>query len=446
MTRTTYVVKEYSTISEGLLGQPYANGIEVDLKSFQELVEFIEENETNSDSLSAFSMLRAKGRRHIKVKNHVGVIETRSGCSLEILPKIYASDGDSEYGYEETKLLFLRMLAALKESPFIDMSQASLKAMHKFPLLEIFITAYLAQVESLLKRELRGDYQQVRDSLHYVKGKVLVAETIRRNVQVKAEVVCEYDVFTTDIAPNRLIKSTLRKLLTITSSFQNKKEIHRFLSIFDSVSESNDFRKDLAYCHSHAAHLGNYGHLIVWSELYLDNKGLTNFKGSTVNQAILFPMEKVFEQYVGRLLTKYADVEKIELQHRKHHLLSQKRTSSDDDFSIKKFRLKPDFVLNDGKFILDTKWKMLNSNSKQNDITESDIYQMHAYGRTFQSLTKGSALPRTCLIYPCNPNFKAKLNRMRFGNDLLLDVVPFDLANLDLKGEVEKLIDSVLEN
>jgi len=444
--RTTYVVKEYSTISEGLLGQPYPNGIEVDLKSFQELVEFIEENETNSDSLSAFSMLRARGRRHIKVKNHVGVIETRSGCSLEILPKIYASDGDSEYGYEETKLLFLRMLAALKESPFIDMSQASLKAMHKFPLLEIFITAYLAQVESLLKRELRGDYQQVRDSLHYVKGKVLVTETMRRNVQVKAEVVCEYDIFTTDIAPNRLIKSTLRKLLTITSSFQNKKEIHRFLSIFDSVSESNDFKKDLAYCYSNAAHLGNYGHLIVWSELYLENKGLTNFKGSTVNQAILFPMEKVFEQYVGRLLTKYADVEKIELQHRKHHLLSQKRTSSDVDFSIKKFRLKPDFVLNDGKYILDTKWKMLNSNSKQNDITESDIYQMHAYGRTFQSLSKGASLPRTCLIYPCNPNFKARLNRMRFGNDLLLDVVPFDLTNLDLKGEVEKLIDSVLEN
>jgi 5-methylcytosine-specific restriction enzyme subunit McrC len=443
--RATYVVKEYSTISEGLLGRPQASGIEVDLRSFQDLVEFIEENETNSDSLNAFSMFRAKGRRHIKVKNHVGVIETRTGCSLEILPKIYASDGESEYGYEETKLLFLRMLAALKESPFLDMSQASLKAMRKFPLLEIFIAAYLTQVESLLKRELRGDYQQVRDSLHYVKGKVLVAETMRRNVQVKAEVVCEYDVFTTDISPNRLIKSTLRKLLTITSSFQSKKEIHRFLSIFASVSDSNDFKKDFAYCQSNVAHLANYGHLILWSELYLENKGLTNFKGSTVNQAILFPMEKVFEQYIGHLLTKYADVEKIELQHSKHHLLGQKRSSSDDNFSIRKFRLKPDFVLNDGKYILDTKWKMLNSDSRQNDITESDVYQMHAYGRTFQSLSIGAEVPRTCLIYPCNPHFKVKLSRMRFGNDLLLDVVPFDLANLDLKGEVKKLIDSVLD-
>jgi 5-methylcytosine-specific restriction enzyme subunit McrC len=316
--------------------------------------------------------------------------------------------------------------------------------MQKFPLLEIFIAAYLTQVESLLKRELRGDYQQVRDSLHYVKGKVLVAETMRRNVQVKAEVVCEYDVFTTDISPNRLIKSTLRKLLLITSSFQNKREIHRFLAIFASVSDSNDFKKDFAYCQSNAAHLANYGHLIVWSELYLENKGLTNFKGSTVNQAILFPMEKVFEQYVGRLLTKYADVEKIELQHSKHHLLGQKRSSSDDNFSIRKFRLKPDFVLNDGKYILDTKWKMLNSDLRQNDITESDVYQMHAYGRTFQSLSIGAMVPRTCLIYPCNPHFKVKLSRMRFGNDLLLDVVPFDLANLDLKGEVKKLIDSVL--
>ena len=444
MAKSAYVVKEYSTISDGLLGEPHANGIEVDSKSFQDLVVFIEENEKNPDTSSAFSMFRSKGRRHIKVKNHVGVIETRTGCSLEILPKIYAANGHSEFGYEETKSLFLKMLAALRESPFIDMSQASLKAMEKFPLLEIFITAYLTQVEYLLKRELRGDYQQVRESLHYVKGKVLVSETMRQNLQVKAEVVCEYDVFTTDISPNRLIKSTLRKLLTITSSFQNKKEIHRFLAIFASVSDSSDFERDLAYCDSNRAHLGNYGQLIIWSELYLQNQGLTNFKGSTVNQAILFPMEKVFEQYVGRLLVKYADVAKVELQHRKHHLLSQNKSNLANDFSVKKFRLNPDFVLNDGEYILDTKWKMLNLNSRQNDISESDVYQMHAYGRTFQSLSEAAETPRTCLIYPCNPHFKTKLNRMRFGNDLLLDVVPFDLANLDVKSEVKRLMDTVM--
>lgn len=443
MAKTSYVVKEYSTISEGLLGSPHFSGIEVGPKNFQEFVAFIEENEKDSDVSGAFSMFWANGRRHIKVKNHVGVIETRTGCSLEILPKIYSPSGNSEFGYEETKLLFLRMLASLKESPFIDMSEASLKAMHRFPLLEIFIIAYLNQVESLLKRELRGDYQQVRDPIHYVKGKVLVSETMRRNLQVKAEVYCEYDVFTNDIAPNRLIKSTLKKLLRITSSFQNKKEIHRYLSIFEHVSESSDYKRDFLYCQSNIAHLGNYGDLIVWSELYLENKGFTNFKGSTINQAILFPMEKVFEQYVGRLLKKYAGVEKVELQHRKHYLVGQMKTNCDSDFSLKKFRLKPDFVLNDGQYILDTKWKLLNSESRQNDISESDIYQMHAYGRTFQSLSDKGEIPRTCLIFPCNPKFKTKLSRMRFGNDLLLDVVPFDLANIDIKNEVKKLIDTV---
>jgi 5-methylcytosine-specific restriction enzyme subunit McrC len=441
--KTSYVVKEYSTISEGLIGNPYISGIEVDPICFQNLVEFIEENEKNSDVSSAFSMFMAKGRRHIKVKNHVGVIETRTGCSLEILPKIYAANGDSEYGYDETKRLFLKMLATLKESPFIDLSQASLNAMHKFPLLEIFIAAYLSQVESLLNRELRGDYQQVRDSLHYVKGKVLVSETMRRNLQVKAEVYCEYDVFTIDIAPNRLIKSTLKKLLTITSSSRNKKEIHKYLSIFDHVSESNDFKRDFSYCQSNVAHLGNYGHLIIWSELYLENRGFTNFKGNSINQAILFPMEKIFEQYLGSLLQKYADVGKVELQHRKNHLVGQMKSDTDHDFSVRKFRLKPDFVLNDGEYILDTKWKLINSESRQNDVSESDIYQMHAYGRAFQSLSNSGDIPRTCLIYPCNPRFKTKLRRMRFGNDLLLDIVPFDLANIDVKSEVKKLIDTV---
>ncbi len=440
MNKAHYVIKEYSTISEGIRGLPNTNGIEIDQKDFDDLAHFIDENEDHTDISNAFAMYRSKGRRHIKVKSHVGVIETRRGLSLEILPKVFQSDGDSEYGYEETKYLFLRMLSALKDSPFIDLDDASLKAVHRFPLLEIFITSYLRQVDSLLKKEPRGDYQQIRESVHYVKGKVLVAETIRRNLQVRAEVYCEYDTFTQDIAPNRLIKSTLRKLLLISAVFENKKQIRKFLATFDSVADSQNIVKDLEYCRANKSHLTNYGNIISWSEVYLQNKGFTNFSGKTVNQAILFPMEKIFEQYLGKLLRRHADVSSVELQHRKYHLVGQQTSDQDGEYSIKRFRLKPDFVLNNGEYILDAKWKLLDTKSRNNDISESDIYQMHAYGRTYQSQLKGVSIPHTCLVYPKSPHFKQKLNRMRFGHDLHLDVIPFDLANLDTKQEVEMLL------
>lgn len=445
MIRARYVIKEYSTISEGNLGSPSSNGIEIEQGDFDDLVSFIEENENDTDISNAFSMYRSRGRRHIKVKSHVGVIETRRGASLEILPKIFQSDGDSEYGYEETKHLFLRMLSALRDSPFIDLDNASLKVIHKFPLLEIFINAYLQQVDALLKRELRGDYQQIQEAIHYVRGKVLVSETMRRNLQVRAEVYCEYDIFTSDIAPNRLIKSTLRKLLLISSSFENKNQIRKYITILDAVGDSKNIPKDLDYCHANKAHLTNYGHLISWSEVYLQNKGFTNFSGKSVNQAILFPMEKIFEQYLGKLLRKHSAVARVELQHRKYHLVGQRRTDDDIEYLNKRFRLKPDFVLNHGEYILDAKWKLLNSKSRNNDISESDIYQMHAYGRTYQAQLEGFSIPRTCLVYPKSPNFKEKLQRMRFGNDLYLDVVPFDLTNLDTKQEVQKLLD-ILRN
>lgn len=444
MAKVRYVVKEYSVISEGILGSPNFNGIEIDQRDFDDLVTFIEENESHSDIASAFSMYRSKGRRHIKVRNHVGVIETRGGCSLEILPKIFQSDGDSEFSYDETKKLFLRMLTALRDSPFLDLDEASLKEIHKFPLLEIFIVSYLRQVDALLKKELRGDYQQIEEAVHYVRGKVLVSETMRRNLQVRAEVYCEYDVFTSDIAPNRLIKSTLKKLLLISSVFENKKQIRKYLAIFESVGDSVNISKDLDYCRANIAHLTNYGYLISWSEAYLLNKGFTNFSGKSVNQAILFPMEKIFEQYLGKLLKKYAAVSRVELQHRKYHLVGQRKTDKDEDYLNRRFRLKPDFVLNDGEIILDAKWKILNSNSRNNDISESDIYQMHAYGRTYQSELKGQAIPRTCLVYPKSPSFNQKLQRMRFGKDLYLDVVPFDLANLNVEQEVQKLLDAII--
>ena len=50
---------------------------------------FIEENQNQDDFDKAFSIYQKKGKRFIKVKNYVGVIETKQGVVIEILPKTF---------------------------------------------------------------------------------------------------------------------------------------------------------------------------------------------------------------------------------------------------------------------------------------------------------------------------------------------------------------------
>ena len=73
----------------------------------------------------------------------------------------------------------------------------------------------------------------------------------------------------------------------------NKKRIIKSLQYFELVDKSMDIDSDINYCNSRSRGFINYGNLIQWSEIFLKNKSFTNFHGKSINQAILFPMEKL---------------------------------------------------------------------------------------------------------------------------------------------------------
>ena len=57
----------------------------------------------------------------------------------------------------------------------------------------------------------------------------------------------------------------------------------------------------------------------------------------------------------------------------------------------KSFSLIPDIVINEGKIILDTKWKVV---SKMQDVSQADLYQIFAYAAKYQNCKQ------VFLIYP----------------------------------------------
>ena len=442
--KTLFQIKEYGTIREGLSDAVHnTSELTINNNSFNSLANFIEDNQEQKDFNKAFAIGRRNGNRYIKVKNYVGVIETIDGLVIEILPKTFISKNGEEANVEKSKELLLTMLKSLKNSPFVNLNIAHLKERKNFPILEIFISSYLDELAILASKELRGDYVLTEDNTPFLKGKLLLKKHIKYNSAVQTKFYCEFDEFNKNIPPNKLLKTTLFKLKSITSSNKNKKKALKLLQNFDSVDISKSIDSDLFYCKTRKKSLDLYGCLIDWSEVFLKNKSFTSFHGKSINQAILFPMEKLFESYITQLLKKYCRGHIIDAQDKKYCLIGQKTTESDTLYSDKKFTLKPDIVFNKDEIILDTKWKVLNENSKKYDIKEGDIYQMHAYGRRYQSDATNNKAPRLGLIYPWNPNFENTILQMRYEGgkqSMLLDILSFDFDEEPEK-EIKKIRD-----
>ncbi|MCD5997555.1 hypothetical protein KDX38_28945, partial [Pseudomonas sp. CDFA 602] len=88
------------------------------------------------------------------------------------------------------------------------------------------------------------------------------------------------------------------------------------------------------------------------------------------------------------------------------------------------------------RWVLDTKWKRLDSTSgsKNYGLSQSDFYQLFAYGQKYLG-GEGDLV----LIYPRRASFQEALPGFEFSAGLRLWVVPFDLLVGQMHGlEIKK--------
>ena len=101
---------------------------------------------------------RDKKGDFLQAQNYVGIIQTKSGDSLEILPKIHDNDnGNNKEAVENSKRILLRMLKTLKNHPFKNINIANLKSLN-LPLLEIYKSMLLDEVSKHVKICIKRDY------------------------------------------------------------------------------------------------------------------------------------------------------------------------------------------------------------------------------------------------------------------------------------------------
>ena len=105
-------------------------------------------------------------------------------------------------------------------------------------------------------------------------------------------------------------------------------------------------------------------------------------------------------------------------------------------------RMKPDFQLEfDRSFLIaDAKWKIIDC---VEDIKDSDLYQMYAYGNKWMSgQNKNVSL---LLIYPTIDSTACASETLKLDDELSLNITTFDLLDI-LDAEKEKVkFRSILE-
>lgn len=379
----------------------------IDKKDFDDIENFILKN---SDENAPFLRIGSGvGGKFIQARNYVGVLQTKSGLTIEILPKI-ADKNDAE----RSKAVLIKMLKSLNNFPFKSSNLANLKTQN-LPLLEIFISMFLCELETLVKKGIKSDYVALEDNLNFLKGKLNINEQIKRNSIHKERFYVEYSEFLSDIKINQIIKTTLTFLYKKSISSKNQQKIRELLFMFDEVSMCNDY-KNFFTNFAINRQVKHYEQTLLWCKIFLLGDTFTPHKGNDLAFALLFDMNALFESYVGNFIKK--KLPGTILQHQKKYLIEKPR----------EFRLKPDIFL-EGKFIADTKWKIIKS---RDDISQADLYQLYAYGKKYEC-------GKLHLIYPKIDGAKQESMKFEYEKDMQLEILYFDLEDDSYNDELIKI-------
>lgn len=355
-------------------------------KVFDYLEIFLLQNNYDNDNFMDLSYKKGIGKI-IKAKNYVGTIRTPSGITIEVLPKLYTYG--VTFSYSDTKKILFKMLKEVKDLPFKNFNMANLDDVNT-DILDIFIEMFLDEVSKLIKMGLKSYYVQQQDNSNYLKGKLLMPKHIYLNSTRKDKFYVEYDEYSNSIPENKIIKATLLKLSKVTYNTSLQDRIRRYLAAFIDVETSINYSDDFSKCRKNKL-MRDYINCIEWSKIFLSNNGFSIYNGKNNAYSLLYPMEKIFESYVGNSIKKNRIFNEFDV------VLQGKDGNIKYLFDYpKRFKLVPDIIMKkEGEtIILDTKWKKLIDDANKNyGISSLDMYQMYAYSKKYTA-------NKIILIYP----------------------------------------------
>lgn len=366
------------------------------------------------------SLVQVEGRQWLRLDNHVGVVQTPCGTTLEILPK-HHDEGDS---LAASRGLLRKMIQALLELPRREVGQAMLERFDA-PLTEWVMRQFLLELEEVVKRGVRFEYQRVEEELPFLRGQLHTVAQLRQPPGREHRFQVRHDVFAPDRPENRLLRLALERVRRATTDPDSWRLAHELTVRLSDVPESARVREDFR-AWGHDRLMAHYRGVRPWCELILSHSMPMALAGNTQGLSLLFPMEKLFEHYVARWLREQLPADaRLKVQASGQALC--------EHLGKPMFQLEPDLLVARGgqRWVMDTKWKRVDAanRAEKYNLSQADFYQMLAYGERYMGGSGDMAL-----IYPRSATFSQPLEAFAFSPRLRVHVLPFDLDAEKLMG------------
>lgn len=304
----------------------------------------------------------------VKFCEYVGVLQVGQ-LTIEVLPKI---DKGSDENKDQWKKILIDMLKKVGTFDVSASSETSLK-IKKNSILDLYIEAFLIQVEKLIHQGLIKKYRKNEANCTALKGKMVFSKHISKNIIHKERFFVKYTVYDHQHVLNQILYKTLQLIRTIANTSILQSKVNTILLNFPEMPDikaSEDLFTNVVYNRKNES----YRQALLISRLLLLNYHPDINSGRNHVLALMFDMNLLWERFVYVSLQKYFKEGKIEPQLKKAYWkLNGKRAVN----------IKPDVVIvkNECRYILDTKWKLPNNNKPG----YSDLQQMYAYTKYFKS-------------------------------------------------------------
>jgi 5-methylcytosine-specific restriction enzyme subunit McrC len=329
------------------------------------------------------SRILTLGRNAMRVGQVVGIIAA-DGCTLEILPKIDVhpnADGDAERGLIRKRLVHLLAVALDME---IDGGTQTEIGWQEHSLLEILIRLFGTKLADAVRQGMPRRYMHCQDDLRALRGRLDVARQFTALAVNPSKLACNYDELSTDTALNQIMKAAISRLSRIAQTTGNQRRLAELAFSYADVSAvpvSALRWGDVQLDRTNA----RWKDLVGLAKFLLGDRFQTTSAGTQAGFSLLFEMNTLFEQYIGRMMRKaLAETGlSVHLQGGRMFCLE----AVDDGRRI--FQTKPDILIKRGAecvHIIDTKWKRISSRieDQKQGIAQSDVYQMMAYGQIYR--------------------------------------------------------------
>ena len=303
----------------------------------------------------------------LKAQQVVGIL-TVPGITVEILPKVDGEDG-------AVRAALVQMLAVARG---IRPASGDLAAMEtqRHDLLELLIQLFADRLLATVRRGLPRRYVRHDEDLGVLRGSLNVKRQYTALLTRPDLVACRFDELSEDTPLNRVFKAAATRLADLTRSWGNHRRLMELLARLDSVANSaSPLKEPVALDRTNTA----FHDLHRLAVLFLRGDWQQTATGRASGFSLLFPMNDLFEEFVGRSLQKALGADRVRLQHQRRALNSPH------------YLLRPDMVVDvDGQpvVVLDTKWKRLGDGPKREDVN-----QMLVYGQAYGA-------ERVILVYP----------------------------------------------